>query len=113
MEKSDFYSYRQNILTYFGRVALHIIPAVCLGLIIDEVCKIIQDKFELKPFISIVIQISICVAVLYIIEKHVSQFYSEEWQGNTPGLFFFAFLFVVQFNLINNFVTLALDKNDH
>lgn len=105
----ELHAYRKNIGTYFGRVAFHIIPAIIVGVIVDKISEKIQKKFKLGPLVALIIQILIVTIVLFIIEKYISRFMSDEWQGNTPGLFFVSFYFGLQFNAFSNIS--ALTKN--
>jgi F0F1-type ATP synthase assembly protein I len=95
------HGYRKNLGTYALRIAVHAVPAIVVGLVIDKVFKKIQDTWKLKPILMIVLQILVIIAVLFVFER-ASISYSNEWQSNTPGFFFVSFLFGTQFNLFNN-----------
>lgn len=97
----ELHKYRENLGTYALRVGLHVVPAIALGLAIDKIIQKLQEKYELRPLTVIVIQLIVLILVLFIVER-ISRKYADEWQNNTPGLFFSAFLFGTQSNLYSN-----------
>jgi len=100
------YSYRRNLGTYFGRVAVQAVPGIIIGLALDQAMAKLQQRYSWRPLTVIIIQVIIIILLLYIIEMKISRFYASEWQNNTPGLFFVAFFFGTQANLITNIIAL-------
>ena len=73
-----------------------------LGVIINDIVVYLSYKFKIKNlFLQNIIQISICSFVLSILHTK-NNFLGWTLQDTLPGVTFIAFLFGVQFKLLNN-----------
>lgn len=103
----EFHEYRKNPGSYTLAISKQIITAIAVGIVIDRISAYIQSRYKVNPIIMIIIQILFIISVLYIIEKFISQKFADEWQNNTPGIFFVSFFFGLQFNLFSNLLSLS------
>ena len=79
----------------------HSVPAVFIGILVDKFLKRVQEKYDVKPLVIIIVQTVILFVILYFIEITFTR-YAQDWQETTPGIFFTFFLFCVQFNFFDN-----------
>lgn len=98
-----------NYFKYIKDTLFFAIPAIILGLSIDNFFTKIQDelnsRFEGKigNFIFGSSQLLTIITVMYIIEKYISKEYMSLLQESTNGLIFAALYYGAHVNMINNF----------
>lgn len=103
--KDGIFAYRRTLMSYFLSMLKHVLPAIVLGAVINNVSDKIEKRFKWTgPTLMIFVQLFLSAIVLFLIETKLSRFtsYDEEWQGTTPGLFFAAVFFGVQTKLYEN-----------
>lgn len=98
--------YRKNIVLYFGSCFIHLILGIVLGKHIDQLCEQIAGRLRLPLIVYVFMQMVVMVTVLYLIEKHVSFYFADEWQRTTPGVLFSFSFFVSQKRLTSNLESL-------
>jgi hypothetical protein len=101
------FEYREGIVPYFKNVGFHVVPAIILGVICEKITHYVQTKYNLRPWITIILQLLLITLILYTIEIHISQSYASQWQDITPGFIFVSIFFGLQLSLYNNIVLLT------
>jgi hypothetical protein len=104
---ADLFDYRESGSKFLFKSLSHAAAGLALGLAIDKLCNTVQNSFNVKAVFMIIIQITLIILILYIIQQYISKDYkySLEWQNTTPGLFFPGLLFGVQGTLYTNIKT--------
>ncbi len=97
--------YRRDFVTYYTAALAHIVPAIVLAKTIDKLSCTLKDNLDLSPLLTLMVQGTINVFVLFLIEDYVSRQYASQWQTTTPGIFFTVLFFGLQDNFIR---TIAL-----
>ena len=73
-----------------------------LGILINDSVIFLANYFEIKNlFLQNIIQITFCSIILAFMHTY-HKFIGLTLQSTLPGLFFLAFLFGVQFKILNN-----------
>lgn len=73
-----------------------------LGYLTDEICLKVQVRFKLRPLTMIIIQLTIIIVIMYLVERSFSRRYNNEWRGKTPRFWFTSFFFLMQVTLFKN-----------
>ena len=104
MISPDLFNYRKSPKNYFVKSVAHSAAGLGLGVVIDRACSKLQSSLSLHPALMIIMQITIIIICLYIIEMYLSKDYkyAMEWQNITPGLLFTGLLFGTQQTLFTN-----------
>lgn len=107
---NQVFVFKQSLSGYYMKCGIHIIAGLVLGICIEQLCKKIQSTYHISPTIMAIFQLTLIVTVLYIIEVHISEIFSLEWQNITPGFIFVSLFFNLQGTLVNN-INAAISNN--
>lgn len=103
----NLFKYRKSFPSYAGKMAIHIVPGIILGLAINAAMVKLKERLKLSPLMAVAIHITVLILILYIIETKISTRFAFEWQNITPGLFFVSILFGLQTSLFSDLSNLS------
>ncbi len=86
------------------KCVIYAIIGILLGSCIDNFIQMVAPKNERKcalKYALITCQLFLGALVSTVIQCYVAPSFTDEWQGNVPGMFFVAFFFGVQFGLFS------------
>lgn len=98
-----------NYLKYMQKSLYFAIPAIVLGLLIDNLFTKLQDEYssrfegKIGNFIFGVSQLLIVITTIYIIENYIGKEFISLLQETTSGLIFASLYYGSNVNMFNNF----------
>lgn len=101
---NEIFRYRRSPRRYAIKMASHAGVGLALGIAVDKVCKRVQNAYNLRSGLMIIIQLTVLATIFYILEIYTrkGRKYFLEAQNISPGLFFAGLMFGSQFNLFEN-----------